>query len=263
MSNDATAPQRNDLRRALRPGRKDSELGLLYQPIVRVDCGDSMGLEALVRWTHPRLGLLHPAEFPPATGNVDLVRSLDRRVLQMAVRQAATWNHRRRPFGWISVNLSGSSLDDFEYVDYAYRLLQHYPDVSPGEIVVEVSEQDVLQPTRLDVLRRVATVVGLPVSVDGFRNTGPARNQLGDAPISFLKLDREFTRAADSADPRRAEVESIVGLGRDLDATVIAQGVETERQVSWFRRRGVDALQGYHFGHPDEPVSIEASLLGG
>ncbi|MFB6240115.1 MAG: EAL domain-containing protein, partial [Gemmatimonadota bacterium] len=231
--------------------------------VVHADSGDPMGLEALVRWTHPRLGLLHPSEFPPATGNVDLIRSLDRRVLQMAVRQAATWNHRRRPFGWIAVNLSGSSLDDFEFVDYAYRLLQHYPDVSPGEIVVEVSQQDVLHPTRLDVLRRVSTVVGLPILVDGFRNSGPARAELRDAPISFLKLDREFARAADSAGPRRAEVESIVGLGRDLEATVIAQGVETDRQVRWFRSLGVDALQGYHFGHPDEAASIEASLLGG
>lgn len=260
VSTDTTAPRRRDLRRALEPDRADSELALVYQPVVSAASGEPVGLEALVRWTHPRLGLLRPAEFPPATGSTDLVRSLDRRVLQMAVRQAATWHHRRLSPRWVSVNVAGPSLDDSEFVDFAHRLLQHYPEVAGGNVVIEVDERDALRPDRMDVLRRFSSDVGIRVSIDGVRRAPREGSRLRDTPARFVKLDREFAR---SADERRDRLRDVVDQARTGDMYLIAQGVETASQERRLRRFDVDALQGFRFAHPSEPGAVEASLDGG
>lgn len=256
MTDRPSAARLREFRDALDSPGGDSGRALVYQPIVPLESDVPIGFEALVRWKHPRLGPLRPAEFPRIGERPDLSRRLDRRVLRMVVRQAATWNHRGRSFGWISVNLSGTSLDDFGIVDFSHRLLRHYPDVAAEEIAVEVSEEDALDPRRLDVVRRLSTVVGLPVMVDRVRLDASSRVELRDVPVRLLKLDMDLSRGAarEGTDPEK--VDRIVDLGRDLNVDVIAQGVESERQMQWFRERGVDGLQGYHAGRPAAPSTL-------
>jgi diguanylate cyclase (GGDEF)-like protein len=234
-----------DLRRAL----ERNELVLYYQPKVSVSTGDLVGAEALVRWQHPVNGLVFPDDFIPLAERTGLINPLTRYVLDAAMAQARIWLDAGRPLP-IAVNLSARNLHDEHFAELVSELLALH-DIPAQLIKLEVTESAIM----LDPVRARQTLVdlsalGFPLSIDDFGAGYTSLSQLTSMPISEIKIDRSFVMVM-AEDPGSALiVSSVVELGHNLGMTLVAEGVETEHNLSELAGLGCDVAQGYHLSRP-------------
>jgi len=255
MVGDDASRIRVELKKALQTG---PDFFRLYQPIVAADSREPVGLEALVRWDHPERGIVGPAEFISVAEASGLIREIDRHVFRGAVRQAALWNRRGLPFGWLSVNLSTQSLADPEFLEFAEETLSTYPAVEPGQVVLEITEHAAMQQVReADILRRLDHQVGVSIAIDDFGIGYSSLLYLRHLPAGFLKIDMEFVHGLPESESDRKVIRGIIGLGRAFEMTLIAEGVEKERQASWLHEAGCSCLQGYLFARPMTSEEVE------
>jgi diguanylate cyclase (GGDEF)-like protein len=227
----------------LREGIDRGELVLHYQPLVDARTGATRSLEALVRWNHPRRGLLTPSAFVPAAERSEVIVALTEWVLADAVAQAARW-----PVP-VAVNLAAPVLARDDIVDVVAGLLAQHR-LPPGRLIVEVTESAVMtQPERCaDRLRRLRDL-GVRVAMDDFGTGYTSLSLLTRLPLDELKLDRSFVVRIDDP-PSRAIVEAVARMAKGLGLTLVAEGVEDRRTAEILAAAGFDLLQGYHFGRP-------------
>ncbi|MDX6273981.1 MAG: hypothetical protein QOJ92_1191 [Frankiales bacterium] len=230
-----------DLRRALHVG----ELVLHYQPKINIVTGDIVGVEALVRWEHPRQGLLYPDAFVPLAEHTGLVGPLTNYVLDAALRQARAWSDAGRALA-ISVNLSARNLLDETLPDQVSVLLQRH-GVAPELLDLEVTESAIMtEPVRAQkVLERLATL-GIRISIDDFGAGYTSLGQLKTLPVTELKIDRSFVMAMTAHPNDALIVRSVIDLGHNLGLTIVAEGVEDESALTVLANFGCDVAQGYH-----------------
>ena len=228
------------------------------QPQVRLSDGRVVGAEALVRWQHPRLGVLTPDRFLPALAHTHLMRRVTDAVLRQAAAQAAQW----RPLGMtVAVNLSPSDLLDPDLPDRVSRILRE-GGALPGEVRLEVTEDavmadaDRIAETLAELRRR-----GLRIAVDDFGQGHSSLARLRDLPFDELKIDRAFLwRSADPSPAETAIVRAAVALAKDLSLEVVAEGLETPDAWHRLRDMGCDAVQGYWVSRPLAPGLVPAFL---
>lgn len=227
----------------LRDGIDRGELVLHYQPLVDARTGRTRSLEALVRWNHPRRGLLAPAEFLPAAERSEVIVALTERVLADAIEQATCW-----PVP-VAVNLAAPVLARDGIVDVIAGLLEKHR-LPPGRLIVEVTESAVMtQPERCaDRLRRLRSL-GVRVAMDDFGTGYTSLALLTRLPLDELKLDRSFVERIDEP-PSRAIVDAVARMAKGLRLTLVAEGVEDRRTAETLAAAGFDLLQGYYFGRP-------------
>jgi len=241
-----------ELRGALTAG----ELVLHYQPKIGLTDGELCGVEALVRWQHPRLGLLPPVEFLPAAEHTGLINPLTRYVLDAALAQGRRWIDQGRPL-CIAVNLSARNLLQDDLADQVGALLTRHG--VPAELLqLELTESAIMvEPDRARERLGELAALGVQISLDDFGAGYTSLGQLKDLPISQLKVDRSFI-ATMAQDPSSALiVQSIVDLGHHLGLTTIAEGVETAADVEALRRYGCDAAQGYYLSRPIPAAALD------
>ncbi|WP_096780340.1 EAL domain-containing protein [Zobellella denitrificans] len=258
MQDDAN--RRSRLEHDLRLALERDELELHLQP--QVDAGERItGMEALLRWQHPELGRISPADFIPLAESSGLIIPLGDWVLAQACRLLAEW--RREPamarLG-LAVNISPRQFRHPDFVAGLQRLLQD-SGVDPARLELEITESlliDDIEQTigRMEQLRRL----GLRFSLDDFGTGYASLGYLKRLPLSQLKIDQSFVRDLLRDPNDEAIVRTIIALGRSLDLQVIAEGVETAEQASRLQELGCTAFQGYWFGKPDSTRHWHARL---
>jgi EAL domain-containing protein (putative c-di-GMP-specific phosphodiesterase class I) len=255
------ALERIELEAAIRRAVEHCELRVHYQPnLILHDLGEVMGVEALVRWRHPRRGLIDAREFMPLAADVGLLVPIGRFVLRHAVTQLARWRA-RRPDMTISLNISAAQLRDpalpavlADELDAA-RL---DPAAVCFEIAVhELGEDPTAAVDRLGALK----AVGARIAMDDFGASGSALAKLGELPIDALKLHESFIAGIEDSPERASVLAALVELGHALGLAVVVKGVETERQLARVRELGCDAAQGYAIGRPMSEEQLEALLV--
>lgn len=231
------------LKDAIRPG---GPLELHYQPQCRIDDGRIVGVEALLRWTHPELGSISPARIVPLAEESGLIIALGEWVLDEACRQAARWSAEGVSVK-MAVNVSVHELRRPDFARWALATLARH-GLAPAQIELEVTETAVMDTLEvaLDNLNALSEA-GVSIALDDFGTGYSSLAYLKTLPVRKLKIDRSFV--ADLADGSNGGhiVQSLVSLARSLDLTVIAEGVETEAQRSLLAGFGCEQAQGWLF----------------
>lgn len=269
----AEVRSRAQLQRSLAQALQQQELRVRYQPIVDLRNFQPIGFEALVRWQHPTQGLLVPADFLSLAEEMGLIAAIDRQVMQAACKQLMLWQRRPglvRPS--LSVNLSGSHLNQPDVVDYIQRLLTRYP-IAPQQLNVEVTESVMIaDPERaIDTLCRIKAL-GLSISLDDFGTGYSSLCYLHQLPVDVLKIDRFFVNSlsvpdqqADSLRLNEHEVilASIIELAAKLNIRVVAEGIEHPEQLHQLKQMHCTYGQGNLFSKPVSALSAQALLRSG
>ena len=249
---------RLDLDRRLDQALRDDEFTLHYQPQFRPD-GSLSGFEALVRWNHPKLGLVPPLKFIPAAEESGLILPLGRWVLEEACRQMARWRQLGARDLVMAVNVSAIQFADPGWVDTVAQALNH-TGLPPHCLELELTESLVMDPAseagqRLHRLKEM----GVSLAIDDFGTGYSSLSYLHRLPIGVLKIDQSFVRDLQPGSEDRSGpiVQAIVGLARHLGLQVVAEGVETEPQRAFLADLGCDALQGYLLGRPVPAEELE------
>jgi diguanylate cyclase len=246
----------NDLRHAVALG----QLQLHYQPQVDIVSGRIMGLEALARWQHPVHGWISPAEFIPLAESSDLIVQIGQWLLDEACRQTQLWHREGFSDLAIAVNLSARQFRQTNLVAMIEAtVLQH--GLSPKHLVIELTESVVMSDAEqaIHVLERLHGA-GFQVAVDDFGTGYSSMSYLKRLPIGKLKVDRSFVNDLGSSAKSDSIVKAIIALAHGLDMTVVAEGVETARQLAFLRAFGCDQYQGYLYSRPRTAADIAGFL---
>jgi diguanylate cyclase (GGDEF)-like protein len=259
---DANSPRRlallGELRQAI---AEEGQLLLHYQPKVQVDTGAVTGVEALLRWQHPRHGMLGPMEFIPAAERTGLIRPLTFKVLKAALAQARIWAEQGLPPMTMAVNISTRCLLDDDFADEVARLLAE-AGVPASQLELEITESTIMTDPEhaMEVLTRLADF-GIALAIDDFGTGYSSLSYLKRLPVSQLKIDRSFVMDMDRGISDEAIVRSSVDLARNLGLAVVAEGVESERTWQQLAALGCDQAQGFFFARPmpadDLPTWLE------
>ncbi len=250
-----------DLRRAL----EREEFILHYQPVVSLATGAVAGFEALVRWPHPQRGLVAPGEFIPTLEETGLIRSLGGWVLREACRQLRAWTlaHPERAEVFVSVNLSGRQFTEPNLVARVAEVLRE-TGVGGERLKLEVTETVFVEnhEAAAKVLAELKRL-GIQIQIDDFGTGYSSLRYLDQFPIDMLKIDRSFVSRIRSEGQGAEIARTIVGLGRNLEIAVVAEGVETPAQLEYLRRVGCDYAQGYIFSRAVDAAEAEEMLAHG
>jgi len=254
--------ERLSLENALRRALERKEFLLHFQQKIDLKTGAIAGAEALVRWNHPELGLLRPERFIPLAEETGLIVQIGEWVIREACRQSRAWLDQGLRPGLVSVNLSARQFRQDGLVRAVSRILEE-TGVDSRHLEIELTESMVMH----NVNTAIATLhglksLGIALSVDDFGTGYSSLAYLKDLPIDTLKIDRSFVRDIGYGEGADEGViaQAIISLGHALHLKVIAEGVETERQLGFLRRHGCDEVQGFFYGEPVSPDSY-ARLL--
>jgi diguanylate cyclase (GGDEF)-like protein len=235
----------HDLRRALGNG----EFELYYQPKVHAPSGEITGVEALMRWHHPKRGLISPAIFIPIAERFGLISSLGNWVIDEACRQLRAWRDdglRMR----VAINLSVYQLRQADLAERLGEALRRYainPKLLTCEITESVAMEDAVETMKVfDMLAQV----GVHISIDDFGTGYSSLSYLRKLPAEELKIDRSFVQDLGTNEDAERVVDAVIKLAQALQLKVVAEGVESEQQYAILRSLGCDELQGYLFAKP-------------
>ena len=233
----------------LHHGILNNQMVLHYQPQIRISDGLPIGVEALVRWQHPELGLLMPNCFVQMAEQGNLIDLLTQKVLGAAVEQRRDWLSQGLMMG-VSVNISSRNVTSLTFPEQMARMLIEN-QLDPGGITLEVTETELMEEltTSLDILTRLR-LKGIRLSIDDFGTGYSSLLQLHRAPFSELKIDRSFVSKMHVDDEAKSIVETCVTLGKKLKMSLVAEGVEDRATLDLLAALGCDLAQGYHIARP-------------
>jgi diguanylate cyclase (GGDEF)-like protein/PAS domain S-box-containing protein len=226
------------------------ELLLHYQPIVTAQAGSPAKVEALVRWGHPKHGLLPPDDFIPAAEQTNLIKPLTAWVLNEALGQVHAWSKAGIDIG-VSVNLSARNLLDDELPDAVAQLLRTW-QIPPEKLSLEITERMIIATEAEETLQRLHQT-GVRISVDDFGTGYSSLAYLRRLPVHEIKIDKSFVTDMATNWDGAAIVRSTIDLGHNLGLKVVAEGVEDEKSAELLRDYGCDFIQGYHICRPAAP----------
>ena len=259
----ARAVRRLEVERELRHALERDELTLQYQPIIALATGRISGVEALVRWRHPDRGLLQPDEFIDIAEETGLVEPIGRWVTEQACRQALVWHELRpdeRPLD-VSVNVSARQFAHRDLPEVISEILVR-TGLDAASLRLEITESVLVEESghataTLEALKEL----GVNLVLDDFGTGYSALAYLNRFPLDALKIDRSFIEALGVQQERSAIVEAIVGMSRALSLDVIAEGVESELQLSEIRALGCPYAQGFYFARPLSGQQLTSLLV--
>ena len=241
------------------------DLRLKYQPKVNLRTRRVEGVEALLRWQHPVLGPVGPAEFMPLAESTDLVRPLTEWTIVEALEQATRWRAQGVPLR-IAVNLSARLLQDAAFPARLGALLASSGEL-PGSLELEITESAMM----VDLARALRTIreisgLGVPIAIDDYGTGFSSLGYLRDLPVHALKLDKSFVTDLQSREDNRVIVKSTVAMAHALALEVVAEGVETDWAAAYLAEAGCDHAQGYLYSPaiaPDECLAWIRSFNAG
>ena len=249
-----------NLDRMLRQAVRNNELELAYQPIVSAESGQVVAAEALLRWHHAEEGMISPADFVPVAEKTGVMQEIGDYVIDTACRQLRQWmDNGLRPIR-MSINISLCQLLRGDVVAVVKQALECY-DLEPEMLEIELSERGVLN-QRAEVVSEICRLksIGVRISVDDFGTGQAAISYLKDLPVDVIKIDRSYVSGVNRNAKEEAIASGMVALARRLNATVIAEGVETQEQLEMLREWGSQECQGFLFSPAITPGDFLAKV---
>ncbi|MFO0791447.1 MAG: PAS domain S-box protein [Pirellulales bacterium] len=244
-----------DLHRAIRR----HEFVLYYQPQVDIATGALIGMEALIRWQHPTRGLLLPSLFIGVAEECSLIHAISSWVLENACRQNVAWHRAGYPRHRVAVNVSSANFKHADFFGVISGALRR-TGLPPRFLELEVTETLLLQDEQVRIATPKLKELGVALSIDDFGTGYSSLTYLRRLPVEKLKIDRSFVNGISDASDDAIIAKAIIDLGHALGHTVIAEGVETRKQLEHLRKLGCDEAQGYLFGRPMPAAEFEQLL---
>lgn len=234
-----------DLKQAL----KEEELELFYQP--QVDCISNKvcGAEGLIRWRHPTKGLIPPNDFLGIAEEYDLIEDIDRLGLIKAINDIKEFSEKGVPME-LSVNFSAKTICSPQTVPLILSCLEK-THINPSLLTIEITETSLMEDLAKskEVILQLSQL-GIQIAIDDFGTGYSSMGYLMRYPTNYLKIDREFVKNIDTEDALQIMTNNLIKLGHSLSMTVIAEGVETEKELNILKNYGCDIIQGYYFSKP-------------
>jgi Amt family ammonium transporter len=235
-----------DLRLAMARG----ELHLCYQPVVDATKGLVSGAEALMRWRHPKRGLVSPAVFIPVMEAAGLAHEFGLWALNTAVREVRRWEAQGLAGLRVAVNVSGHQLDRDDFATLVERTLSRH-GLTPGALEIELTEGvAMVDCERAARLFSSVRALGVTIAIDDFGTGYSSLSTLRKLAFDKIKIDREFVTEVDRRRDSQAICHSVIALARGLGIGVLAEGIERPEEYSWLRRHGCHQFQGFYFSPP-------------
>ncbi|HCY63374.1 MAG TPA: hypothetical protein DHV59_11205 [Oxalobacteraceae bacterium] len=259
-SNNIHSVERLALESQLRRAIDNEELQLYYQPKVDVYTGRINGVEALVRWQHPELGLLPPQHFIPLAEETRLIIPLSKHILRVACADALTINQASGHAVRVAVNLSARQLSDSNFPDAIQKLLEQ-TRLNPDLLQLEITESMVMDNPEqaVDIMNRLRAM-GIRLDIDDFGTGYSSLAYLKRFPVYSLKIDRSFIQDIPTGPNDTAITQAIIAMAHSMGMRVVAEGVEKREQAEALRQFGCDEYQGFYFSRP-VPLAKLLNLL--
>jgi len=243
----------------MRKALEREEFVLHYQPQVEVDESRVAAVEALIRWNHPKLGLVPPAQFIPLAEESGLIVPIGEWVVRTACKQIKAWERQGLPSLGVSVNVSARQLFRPDFASAIARILEE-TDIDPSSLKLEITESMTMQTDAVVSILNELKTFGVQLAIDDFGTGYSSLSYLKRLPCDCLKIDRSFVSDI-GKDPEDSDiVAAMVAMGRILKKTIVAEGVETEAQFRFLRQQRCDKIQGFYIGKPVEGESLPAEL---
>jgi EAL domain-containing protein (putative c-di-GMP-specific phosphodiesterase class I) len=246
-----------DLEHALRKALENEEFVLHYQPKIEIPTGNIVGVEALLRWNRPGHGLVYPGDFIPLLEETGLIARVGSWVIATACKQIAAWERNGLGAVHVSVNVSAMQFFEGSLESDLLRAIGSN-EIDAGLLELELTETSLMSNVEgtiaaLDNLKKL----GIRISIDDFGTGYSSLAYLKRFPIDTIKIDRAFIRDVTTDPDDAAIVLAIINMAHSLKLNVIAEGVETEEQLSYLRRHGCNQIQGYYFSKPVPAAMLE------
>jgi predicted signal transduction protein with EAL and GGDEF domain len=252
-----TAYDRVMLEGSLRQALDQEEFILYYQPQISLTDGTVTGVEALIRWDHPKLGLLPPSRFLPVAEESGLIVQIGEWVLKTACRQMHNWHMSGLKLPHVAVNVSGKQIRKGDLVERVHSVLQE-TECRPEWLELEISEDFIMKETEPSIQTLVGLrALGTHLAIDDFGTGYSSLSYLKRLPIDKLKIDRTFIRDLNRDPNDAAIVRAIIAMGKGLQLKIIAEGVESEIQEQFLRSHDCDEMQGFRYGRPMSAARIQ------
>jgi diguanylate cyclase (GGDEF)-like protein len=248
------------LKSRLRHAEGNGELRVVYQPQVNTETEDIVGMEALIRWEHPELGMISPAVFIPLAEETGLIVSIGEWVMRTACRQAKEWEQRYGLRLRLGVNLSAVQLMEPQLLDTVAKVLRE-TGLDPTLLEMEVTESISIKaaPNLVENLHALHKL-GCHIAIDDFGTGAASLDYLRRLPADRIKIDQSFVRNIGVDPDDEAIVRATIEMAHRLKRAVVAEGVEIEQHMEFLRTHGCDELQGYLFCRPLQPISFDKLL---
>ena len=252
----ASARERQALETDLHHAMARGEFELHYQPKVRLSSGTIAGVETLLRWRHPVLGLLHPARFISIAEESGLIVPIGRWVLREGCRQAQAWRVDGLPRLRLAVNVSVVELRAKDFVSSVRAILAE-TGFDPRCLELELTETFIMQDSKAtaEVLRGIKAL-GVKLALDDFGTGYSSLSYMRRFPIDTLKIDQSFVSELVTHEADASVVSAVIDMGKALHMNVVAEGVETEAQLAFLEAHDCPEAQGYYFSHPVAPALL-------
>jgi diguanylate cyclase (GGDEF)-like protein len=250
----------HELRDDPRSGLDNHEFYLDYQPLYSLRSEQISGAEALVRWRHPQRGTVLPDAFIPVIETSGLIHELGHWVMEQACTEAAGWHRRGLPLETISVNVSGRQIERPDLPERVARVLQQ-TGLPAQRLQLELTESSLMhRPQQAARCMSEIRDMGVGLALDDFGSGYSALAHLLEFPLDTIKIDRGFIARVDYNASDRVLVSGVISLARELGLRVVAEGVETERQLDFLRQTDCDEVQGFLLGRPTDPTSLACNV---
>lgn len=253
----------DSLTKALRHAAALEQLQLVYQPLVDLQTGSISGMEALLRWQHPELGAVSPAQFIPLAEEAGLIKGIGEWVMRRACRDIRAWLDRGIKVPPVAVNVSPLQFHDDDLIAQVKNALAA-AQVDPALIYLEVTEGALMNDVpRSEAMLKELKTMGVKLSLDDFGTGYSSLSYLKRFPFDKVKIDQSFVRDITTNPSDKVIAQVIVSMAHGLGLKVIAEGVETEAQCEIMRTSACDEIQGYFFSRPVSSQAIEELLTEG
>ncbi len=238
------------LESSLRKAIDENEFITYYQPKVNATTGSVIGLEALVRWLHPELGLVSPIQFIPLAEDIGLMKNIDQWMMMNAMKTIMRFKEEGIETGVLSLNVSMKQLENKKFIEYLQDLIEEI-GFDTKYLELEITESQIMKnPESAIYTLNYIRNLGIKISVDDFGTGYSSLSYLKRLPIDNLKIDRAFVKDAYKDEDDAAIVRVIIALARSLKLSFIAEGVETQEQLDFLLEEGCDDIQGYFYSKP-------------
>ncbi|MFB6468446.1 putative bifunctional diguanylate cyclase/phosphodiesterase [Cytobacillus sp. Hz8] len=253
---DSSLEQKMVLEQALRKVIENKELVLYYQPQIELITDEIIGVEALLRWNHPDMGLISPLEFIPLAEETGLIIPIGKWVIETACKQTKKWHEKGFTSLHTSVNVSVRQFNDPYFVNYIIEVLSK-TGLEPKYLTIEITES-IMNNTKksLNIINQLKGI-GIKISIDDFGTGYSSLSVLNELPIDYLKIDQSFIKDHETNSNKNALVKAIIQMGQNLNFELVAEGIENEKQINILKNYQCGFGQGYFYSPPLSVNKVE------
>ena len=255
------ALQRMMMQTSLREAIENKEFIIHYQSQINAANNSLVGVEALVRWNHPKMGLLQPDDFIPLAEETGMIVEIDHWVMETAIKQMSTWHKERLNPGVLGLNISMKQLDKPHFLNQIEECISDN-DFDANNLELEITEGQMMKnPEEVITKLNALNDLGIGISIDDFGTGYSSLSLLKRLPINRLKIDRSFVKDVPSDEEDVAIIKAIIALAESLNLNLIAEGVENSAQRDFLIDQGCMNIQGHYYSHPIPAEEMHKVLL--